>query len=557
MYSLLGLRKKTIGKMMFYENLLMGAGAVIAGVLLGTLLSKMFTMLLLRLLGTDVDVGFTLSLEAIGNTIFVFTCIILITSIQGYRLIYNFNLIELFQADKEGEAVPEVSMIGVIIGTILLVFGYWIAFQPVDSTGQILRNLLLIMGSIVTGTYLLFRTAIVYLLKKAKEHKSSYYNGINIIGTSHLLYRIKGNARMLTMIALLSALTLSAITIGISQYYNFTTHAKQLEPFSYTHISKGDIEEEKIKEIIYEDKNHPVQAEMTVPLLKVHSDPSDTDLPEYLEQLMAEFPEEDFINLISAKTFNQVSAALDRNEKVTLSGNEAAMIKPRYTHDSFSDYEGRTITLKLPEDGKQVRFTHLLEGRVLSWRYPDAYIVLSDELYSEMENQIQPVAYKTYQVEDQKNTELTSNQLNQLGFNELQLSTFYKVYKRGLESAGQNIFTLGFLGLVFLAATGCMIYFKQLTEAHSDKGRYEILRKIGVRKKEVLTTISKQSLFIFLLPLIVGISHNLMIVKVLLGINLIGGDISFPILSSIGFYIAIYLGYYIMTVNTYYKIVNL
>ncbi|MDG0791025.1 ABC transporter permease [Cohnella ginsengisoli] len=103
LYALLGVRRKTIGQMLLYENLILGAVVWAAGIGLGTLLSKLFGMILVRPLGTGATtaVGFGLSLEAAANTIAVFAIIVLATSLYSYRLIYKFSLIVLFRADKK------------------------------------------------------------------------------------------------------------------------------------------------------------------------------------------------------------------------------------------------------------------------------------------------------------------------------------------------------------------------------------------------------------------------------------------------------------------------
>ncbi len=94
LYAILGLRKKTIAKMLFYENLIMGIIAIVIGIILGTLLSKLFAMILIKLMGSIAEVDFGISILAITQTVIVFMVIILFTSVQGYRLIYRFTLIE-------------------------------------------------------------------------------------------------------------------------------------------------------------------------------------------------------------------------------------------------------------------------------------------------------------------------------------------------------------------------------------------------------------------------------------------------------------------------------
>ena len=104
--------------MLFYENLIIGVTVLIIGILIGTLLSKLFAMILIKLLGTPVQVGMAFSLRALIHTLIVFMVIILATSIQGYRLIYSFKLIELFRAEQEGEQEPKASFLSAV-GAVL------------------------------------------------------------------------------------------------------------------------------------------------------------------------------------------------------------------------------------------------------------------------------------------------------------------------------------------------------------------------------------------------------------------------------------------------------
>lgn len=131
---------------------------------------------------------------------------------------------------------------------------------------------------------------------------------------------------------------------------------------------------------------------------------------------------------------------------------------------------------------------------------------------------------------------------------------FYSGFHAGLEATGLMMFIGLFLGLVFLLATGSIIYFKQLTEASADRDRYVVLRKVGVTKREMKKAIAKQVSFIFAIPLVIGILHSLFALKGLS--NLLPFEILIPLLMSIGVYSVIYIGYYFLTVRSYYKIVS-
>jgi putative ABC transport system permease protein len=552
LYSMLGLRKKTIGKMLFYENLIMGLIALVFGILLGTLLSKLFSMILIKLMGSTAEVDFGVSIYAIIQTVIVFMVIILFTSIQGYRLIYRFKLIELFHAEKKGEELPKASLVLTIIGVLLLLASYWLILRPFPDEFNfeyLMKNYVPALIFLIIGTHLFFRSVTVYLLKLSQKNKSRYYRGTNLIETSLLLHRIKGNARTFTMIALLSAVTISFFGATYSGYYGNEKNAEEVVPFSYAHLSKGQEFDIQIEDLIKADKKHPILAQLDIPVIETKG-----ELSFKLDY------ETSTIKLISVSTFNQVTEALKREKTVELSENQAAVIKPRFTKFTESIFNGQELTLEGSKGNNHLTFMTLLEGSVLPFDYPDFVVVVSDEMFVEYANQVDPLTYKVYEVEDEKTAETTSDNVNKLvGKEDFQASpSFYTDYKEGKEGNALTLFIFGFLGLVFLAATGSILYFKQLTEANESKGSFGILRKVGVSKKELRKSVNKQTLFVFGLPLTVGILHGSVILNFTSNFvsDLIGASIIVPILTAMGAFVVIYIGYYTLTVYTYNNIVN-
>lgn len=219
LYSLLGVKKRKIGKMLFYENMTMGGVALFVGVFLGSLFSKLFAMILLRLMGSNVNVSFSISLEAVLKTIVVFGLIFLVISIHSYFIIYRFRLIELFKANNKAEKEPKQSIILSLLGFSLLIFGYYYSAN-IDYIKYFLNYVVIVMGSVIIGTFLFFRFFLMLLIKISKSNKKKYYKGINIITTSNLLYKIKSNAVMLSIVSLLCATTLTFAGTFYGLYYN-------------------------------------------------------------------------------------------------------------------------------------------------------------------------------------------------------------------------------------------------------------------------------------------------------------------------------------------------
>ncbi|WNR44116.1 ABC transporter permease [Paenibacillus roseipurpureus] len=551
LYALLGVRKRKIGTMLLYENIMMGIGAVGIGIVLGTLLSKLFAMLFLKLLDASVDVSFRISPDAILNTLLVFALIIGVTSMHSYRLIYRFQLVDLFKAEQEGESVPKPSAVSAVLAVVLLAVGYYTVFQPMTTSGQMARNFLLIFGCLIAGTYLLFRYALIFILKLAQKVKTRYYSGMNMIVTAQLMYRIRGNTRMFTMIALLSALTLCAVTVGSSEYVTLKEDAEEEAPFSYMHISQGRGFDAQVRNVVEKDAEHPITAQLDLPIIRLKA-----DVTNFYYHPSSYSPTDVPIKLISASMYNKASEALDRPLRIELQGNDTAVIQPRFA--TFTDREvlGNTIGFHASAGSQTLTVTQLAIGRVLPWSFPDACFIVSDSLFAKLQPGADLAIYKGYIVKDQGSTKQTSNELMKLKNEQNAMSSYYFQFLQNMESAGLDLFTLGFLGLVFLAATGCMIYFKQLTDTHEDKERYAMLRKIGVSRKEIRTTIAKMTLFVFMLPLVLGVVHSVMVLKALTTIQLIGGNLFVPVMTTIVLYAAIYFGYFVLCLSASDRIVS-
>ncbi|OZB98492.1 ABC transporter permease [Paenibacillus sp. XY044] len=551
LYALLGMRRQTIARMLLYENLIMSLAAIIVGIFLGTLLSKLFAMILLKLLDNPVKAGFEIHLGAIGQVTLVFAALILITSMQGYRLIYKFKLVELFQAERKGEHAPRISLLAAGLSVFLIALGYGTAFKPISTTQGILVNFSIILIGLGAGTYLLFRSLVIAFLRLSSLDKKRYYRGINMIGTSNLLYRIRSNTVMLTTISLLSALTLCAASVGYSLFYTQKQSAVQEMPFSYTYAASDNDFDAKARQIILSDTRHPVKAEISLPAITI-----DADLTRFAYQPGNYEPKKVPVKLISASSYNRAAVALGYKERLQPSGRDVVLVRPLYTNLSADEVRGNRISVTTGNDQESLEVTRIAEGRILPWGYPDMCIIISDSLFSQLSKSIGTITYNSFKVSGQETTKETSTALAKLAGEGTGMATFYQQYRQNVENAGINVFTLGFLGLVFLAATGSIIYFNQLTEAEASKESYRILRKIGVSRKDIRRSVAKQVLFVFGLPLIVGLIHNIMMLRALAGINLISGLFAAPILISGGAYLLIYFAYYAFTVKTYYRTVS-
>lgn len=561
LYSIVGIPKKTIGKMMFFENLIMGLISLVIGIILGLLFSRFFAMILINLIDNSLSIDFSFSFKPILNTITVFLFIIILTSIKAYMTIYKFKLVDLFKNDNENLKMPintQLSYLSAVISIIMLIISFYISTKqlPKNSFGIIVHMLLIIVNLIV-GNYLLFNSCIPYILKLLKKYKKHFYKDINMISTSHLLYRIKGNINTLTITALLSALTISLFATVFSQYKSSNQLSKNFAPFSYTHLSKGSDYDNKIKEIIENDENHPVKYAFDIPVIEVDymfKGPKNYSTPK--------------LRIIPETVYNNVSKALYNQKPISLSNNNALAIQPLFTDHSDSDYKNLDINLDIKGTNYNFNLDGMVRGRILTWDNPDFFIIIKDDIFNEIKKSINPLVFKAYEVSDKNNTKSTSAILKSLNSTDTnifasskdnsQIFTYYEVYKKNLDESSLILFVVSFLGCVFSCATGSILYFKQLTDATENKGYYNILFKLGITKKEVYLSIVKQNLFIFAIPLFIALFDSIIILNFLTNFisNLIGSSFIIPIFISLISFIFIYFVYYILTVNTYNTIIS-
>ncbi|MCB2300554.1 FtsX-like permease family protein [Clostridium tagluense] len=549
LYSMLGVKKKQIGRMLFYENLVMGALALAFGILIGTLFSKLFVMILIHIMSFDVNVKFAISLKAIISTIKVFLVIFIIASLHSYTLIYRFQLIELFKSEKVAQSEPKASLVLALLSIIFIGTGYYMALTYKFDN---LAILIVILVSTVIGTYMFFSSLIVFIVKLSKKNKVKYFRGLNMIGTSQLLYRIKANGRSLATIAVLSATTITAMGTAASLYYDQVNSIDKVTPFSYDYKSNGKSMDEQINQIINKYPSNKIKSSTNSEFMII-----DSKWPE-LSKMKLHPVKNSKSFVISESTMKELSKARGMDYNISLDSNEVLFFMSMYSDKVMENPVGKNIELKIKEKKVPLRIKDFKEGLltnrlVVNDLYMQDTVVVADEVYNKLYDKDKVVKTTFINIENQRESKDLTEEIDKtLGGNVL--SSYYECYRDTMTNMGIIIFLASFIGFVFLICTGSIIFFKQLSEAGEDKERYDILKKIGVKKSEIRISIARQMAFIFALPLILGITHSIIALTILQIV--LSSSLVYPVFITVGVYTIIYLIYYILTVNSYCKIVD-
>lgn len=540
-YSMVGMEKKQIGKMLFYENIIIGTIAITIGLAIGLLFSKFFALMLVNIMREAVVIKFSLAPKAITVTLILFLGLFLINSIHSYRIIYKYKLIELLMAKKQGEKKAKGSIILGLIAIASILFGYYLI---IGKSASILKKTVLPSGVLVIlGSFMLFSNFIPLLLRTIKGKKNVYYRGVNMLSISQILFRIRSNGKTLTVISLLCALTITAISGAYSMYKGTELSLNRDIPFSYIVIKDDTKAYKEVEAIINKYEDNKIIADVDVEGLNL-----DVTINEYMNKAFKGL-------VVHLSSYNSALKAKNIQDKMYLNDDEVLFVEVNQGTSKDVNYIGKKSRIKVGDDEREFTIKKSTDKQFLSGYIAGGTLVLSDKAYNELYKMSInfAVKYKGYIINNQEKSKKLSEEITKSKYNDYVITSYYETYQGFYKSSGSLIFIGTFLGIMFFLATGSIISFKQLMEAEEDKERYSSLMRIGVSKKEISSSIYRQLSITFGLPLILALCHSLVGIKVYEGLMKEKAIEYYGLVA--GIYLILYIGYYIFTSNIYSKIV--
>lgn len=544
-YSLLGLKKKDIAALLFYENIMIGSLAIISGIFIGGIFSKLFMVVLLKFIGMNIYVKFAISWIAVLYTAIAFGILFLTNSIYVCSVMYRFQLIDLFKAESitENRCVKnEKSSLMLAVFSIALFVLEALAVIGITDSATFYTNMPIVFLTFLTGTFIFFSAFLRFMGSVLKNNKKLYYRGDNLISISHFAYRIKANKKLLAVIAITNAVALISISMTCSSNYNINEIHRTTYPFSYCYVTSGKDLDCKVENLIDKYPGNAITESTEVEMCKL-----DGKLDGFDESLNF-----DTVYLIGESQYKKALdiKGLRQNYKEFLS-TEAILLK--YGPKNLDNVRGEIVTIASKKSSTPLKIIDRKQDEPLNEMGIEEVLLVRDEVYNTYYNEENAVMLKAYSVENAMDTTKLSKGIIKLMPENTDLS-YTQAMKPVLIFSTMLLFIGILVGLVFLTSTGSVLYFKQLTEATDDRARYIVLKKIGISKKEIKRSIKKQVIVIFALPIIIGIFHN--IVALIFLSSITDMSIRVPVLISMAAYISIYAFYYVLTVSTYTKIVT-
>ena len=579
LYNILGLERNHIGIVMFLETIITSIGSLAGGIAAGIIGSKLALLLLLKLLHIPSVLGFYISVKGIFTCLFMFGIVFLMILFLNLAKIHLSRPVELLRGNNTGEKEPAAKWLMALIGFICLGAGYYFAVTT-ESPIKAITIFLLAVILVMAGTYLLFTAGSIVILKFLRRRKSFYYRTGNFISISGMLYRMKQNAIGLASICILSTGVLLMISMTVSIYFGMNDIMLNRYPYdvdmSVTSISEDECQTaiEAFEKAIADNK---VPVEKSVEeiyldivcskngdqiLIKPANTIRNSDSVLVLSLLnQAEYERLTGIsaNLNAGEIFAWYPSAVQK-DSVTVDETEFTVKKwldknpLTCGEDAVSDNAVLVVTDEDFKKFDEMR-TEMYKGVSSAPAGEDLTLHLGLDITGSETDKIDFGTPVMEVVKDlKKNGGLSENSWITSGIRQQEYESYYA-------DNGSLLFIGIFLGSLFLMGTAMIIYYKQISEGYEDQKRFEIMQKVGLSRREVRSSVRRQILMVFFLPLLMAMLHITMAFPMIRRMLLLFGMTNTKLFigctaGTVLIFAVVYGLIYLMTARSYYHIVE-
>ena len=579
LYNILGLERNHIGIVMFLETIITSIGSLAGGIAAGIIGSKLALLLLLKLLHIPSVLGFYISVKGIFTCLFMFGIIFLMILFLNLAKIHLSRPVELLRGNNTGEKEPAAKWLMALIGFICLGAGYYLAVTT-ESPIKAITIFLLAVILVMAGTYLLFTAGSIVILKFLRRRKSFYYRTGNFISISGMLYRMKQNAIGLASICILSTGVLLMISMTVSIYFGMNDIMLNRYPYDVD-MSVTSISEEECQTAIeafekaIADNKVPVEKSVEEIYLDIvcskNGDqilikPANTIRNSDSVLVLSLFTQAEYerltgisANLNDGEIFAWYPSAVQK-DSVTVDETEFTVKKwldknpLTCGEDAVSDNAVLVVTDEDFKKFDEMR-TEMYKGVSSAPAGEDLTLHLGLDITGSETDKIDFGTPVMEVVKDlKKNGGLSENSWITSGIRQQEYESYYA-------DNGSLLFIGIFLGSLFLMGTAMIIYYKQISEGYEDQKRFEIMQKVGLSRREVRSSVRRQILMVFFLPLLMAMLHITMAFPMIRRMLLLFGMTNTKLFigctaGTVLIFAVVYGLIYLMTARSYYHIVE-
>lgn len=578
-YLTLGMSKRKISLILFFETLIVGCISLVVGLVLGTALSQVMSLLVANMFEANMtEFEFVFSSSACIKTLIYFSVMYILVMIFNTYNVSRCKLIDLLNANKKSEKVklknPWLCVIVFIVSVSALGYAYWCVTGGVTDM-QTADKILIPIALGAVSTFFIFWSLSGLLLKLFMSMKNVYYKGLNSFTLRQFSSKINTTVFSMTIICLMLFFTICVLSGAISIRNSMTSNLKTLAPVDIQLDKTMDISADSgySPEIIDDSK---ISVSETLDRLGFDTDKYFKDVIEFdlyasndilikntlgsvYDELVKEFP---YLYYDDAETFIKES---DYNKLAKLYG-----LDPVYVDDDeyiiisdvdfWTDIRNRSLEKGTPITINEVSLTPKYNECVNGFVYMSSnhintgIFVVPDNVLNNMprESEILVANYKANTDEEKQEIEnmiLATENSPYAQNTDIEASSKISLYESSIGLGAMITFIGLYLGIIFLIASAAILALKELSESTDNKERFKMLRKIGTDERMLNKALFRQIGIFFLFPLVLAIIHSIFGIKFCVYILQTFGkeELIKSIIMTAGIIVFIYGGYFLIT----------
>lgn len=579
-YLTLGMSKRKISLILFFETLIIGILSLGVGLLIGFFLSELMSLLVANLFEADMtNFRFIFSSSAALKCLIYFGIMYLIVMIFNTISVNKCKLIDLINSSKKTEKIklknPILCVIIFIIACVMLIYSYYFVTSDSKLSGDVTSLYIpIVLGAL--STFLIFWSLSGLILKIVMNMKGLYYKGLNSFTLRQVSSKINTTVFSSTIICLMLFITICFLSSCLSIKNSLTGNIDELSKVDVEIIKDRNVTDDFIKDYELNDeiiadtkidiletlKNNNIDKNNFKDMLIVYYYKTNLTLQDTLgdayEEVKEKFPLMNFFvkeNIMSISDYNKV-AKLYGNKTYTLKENEYIVIAD---YNSMIDIRNKALNknsiITVNDNVLNPKYSECKYGfvDVGAQHLNSGIIVVPDNAVNENmpKKEILLANYNANtKVEKQKINSLINNLENT--YNKTNLVS-YNTKLDMLESSiglGALVTFIGlYLGIIFLISSAAILALKELSESTDNKERYKMIRKLGADEKMINKALFNQIFIFFMIPLLLAIVHSIFGIKFAnkilrtMGISGLTSSITMTFI----FLVLIYGGYFLLT----------
>ena len=583
-YMLLGMSKRKISMILFFETILIGIISLAVGLGLGVALSQLMSMLVANMFEADMTrYEFIFSSDACIKTLIYFGIMYVIVMVFNVINVGKCKLIDLIQTSKKSETVkmknPMLCTIVFILSAIALGYAYYLVTGGVNETVQTPDGIIkpIIIGAV--ATFFLFWSLSGLMLKIVMNMKNLYTKGLNTFTLRQVSSKINTTVFSMTIICLMLFVTICVLSSALSLKNSMTENLNALAP--------ADIQLSiSVKDESWLDQGYnEAQIENSKLGVRKTLEAFGLNIEDYLQESVEynsyrmddltfgdslgdslEYIKNNTTSMIPYNMQEEIMTISDYNKVARFYGNEEYTLADD-EYIIIADYDAMIAIRNVALENEQelTIFGHTLKPKYQECKYGfvemasnhinSGIIIVPDDVVSEEERSYNSIIgnYYTDSLDEQRKIQ---EQIKSLVKNPLSVEYSLPNVNSKVDISeasiglGALVTFLGlYLGIVFLIASVAILALKELTESTDNKERYAMLRKLGADEKMINKSLFRQIAIFFMFPLLVAIIHSIFgITFCSYVISTFGNEQLLPsIIVTAIFIVVIYGGYFLIT----------